>query len=86
MLFELVVKGSAADAELLGGLFFVALSAIEGHQDKFFLNSIKSHPIMNRSMLDRGIGLRRGSNSQGKKFHCQFLSLGHKHGPLDYVL
>src|SRR4029453_10981592 len=85
MLFEFVVKGSATDSEFLGGLFFVSFSGRKGHQHKFFLDSIKGHPGMNRKMLDRGISFRGGSNSQWEKISRQFFSLGHEHRALNDV-
>ena len=86
MLFEFVVKGSATDAEFLGGLFLVSFSGGKGHEHKFFLNGIKGHPGMNRKMLDCGIGFRGSSNSQWEKIRRQFFSLGHEHRALNHVL
>jgi hypothetical protein len=54
---EFIVKSPAADSELLGRLFFVALSGGESHQDEFALDGIKSHARVDRTMLTRGICL-----------------------------
>ena len=86
VLFEFVVKGSATDAEFLGGFFLVSLSRGKGHQHEFFLNGIQCHPGMNRKMLDCGIGFSGGSNSQWEKIRRQFFSFGHKHRALNNVL
>lgn len=51
MLFEFVVKRPAADCELLGRLFFVALSGGKSHHNEFALDGIKSHARTDGSML-----------------------------------
>ena len=86
MLFEFVVKSAATDSEFLGGLFLVSFRGSKGHEHKFFFNSVKRHPRMNRKMLDCGIGFRGSSNSQWEEIRSQLFSLSHEYGALDNIL